>query len=492
VSKRAERLLGRESIMGKNARRLRMNATAVSGVVALLLAALLVGPTSGVLASSRYSPGADGVGDPYYPNYGNGGYDVKHYDLAIRYEPRTDHLRGVATIDARATQGLSSFNLDLVGLTVRSITVDGAAATWSRTEHELTVVPAAPIDDRSRFTTQVSYDGVPIEFFVPLFGDQLQMGFMHTNDGAIVAGAPEVAAFWYPANDHPVDRATYTFEVTVPSKYGVVANGLPIGTEPHGDWTTHLWRATDPMAAYLATIDIGKWIIDDYVTERGLRVIDAIDPHQHEAVQKVLDREEEILAFLEDTFGQYPFETAGAIVDPGAPFDMETQTRAVYGGVPETFGVVHELSHMWFGDLVAVNRWKDTWLNEGFAIYAEWLWDCYEGLATPQESFEAAWAEFPADDPFWQVVVADPGVADIYSWPIYMRGAMTVQALRNEVGNEDFWRITHEWLEENAWSTGSTEEFMALAQQVSGEDLDALFATWLFAPEKPPRSAVLT
>jgi aminopeptidase N len=460
--------------------------------VGVLLAGLLVGPTSGVSADSKYSPGAAGIGDPYFPKYGNGGYDAQHYDLAIRYKPKTDHLWGVATIDALATQGLSSFNLDFVGLTVRSITVDGAPAIWSRTKHELTVAPAAPIDDGSSFTAQVTYDGVPVTFFVPLFGDQLQMGFIHTSDGAIVAGAPQVAAFWYPANDHPVDRATYTFDVTVPEKYGVVANGLPTGTEPHGDWTTYSWRANDPMAAYLATIDIGKWIINDYVTDRGLRVIDAIDPRaRHESAQKSLSREEEILAFLEDTFGPYPFETAGAIVDPGAPFDMETQTRAIYGDVPKTFGVVHELSHMWFGDLVAVNRWKDTWLNEGFAIYAEWLWEEREGGATMREAFEAAWAEFPADGPFWQVVVADPGVADIYAWPIYMRGAMTVQALRNEVGDEDFWQIVDAWLDSNAWATGSTEEFMTLAEQVSGQDLDAFFETWLFTPEKPPKSAVM-
>ena len=474
--------------MARNARG-HLRAAALSGAAALLFAAMLVSPTLGVAADGKYSPGADGVGDPYFPNYGNGGYDVQHYDLAIRYEPKTDHLWGVATIEARATQGLSSFNLDLVGLTVRSVTVNGAGAPWSRTEHELTVVPSRPIDDRSRFTTRVSYDGVPVEFFVPLFGRQLQMGFIPTNDGAIVLGAPEAAAFWYPANDHPVDRATYTFDVTVPGKLGVVANGLPTGTEPHGDWTTYSWAASDPMPAYLATIDIGKWTINDYVTDRGLRVIDAVDPRaQHESAQKILSREEEILAFLEDTYGPYPFETAGAIVDPGAPFEMETQTRPIYGDGLYTDSVVHELSHMWFGDLVALNRWKDTWLNEGFALYTEALWEDHDGVATLQENFQAAWAALPADDPFWQVVVADPGPADIYSWPIYLRGAMTVQALRNEVGDTDFWQIIDEWLESNALATGSTEEFMAIAEQVSGEDLDAFFQMWLFTPERPPGS----
>ena len=470
----------------------------ILSLVIVLVAAVLVGPTSGVSANNGHSPGAAGVGDPYYPNYGNGGYDVQHYDLTIRYEPKTDYLWGAAAIDAIATQGLSSFNLDFVGLAVRKITVDGEAASWSRTEHELTVVPATPIDDASPFTTRVAYEGVAWTTFDP-FGPGLQIGFMHTDDGAIVSGEPDVAAFWYPANDHPVDRATYTFEVTVPDTYGVVANGLPTGTESHGRRTTHMWRATDPMPAYLATIDIGDWIVNSYETKRGLPVIDAIDPDHHRPAEAVLAHEEKILAFLENTFGPYPFETAGAIVDdhPGYLFAMEMQTRPVYPAVymrrawaPSL--VLHELAHMWFGDLVAVNQWKDIWLNEGPASYAEWLWAEHEGEATPQEILEATWEEIPAKDPFWQIVIGDPGAADMFHGAVYVRGTMTLQALRNEVGDEHFWQILAEWLDVNAWATGSTEEFVTLAEQVSGEDLDAFFQTWLFTPEKPPESAVRT
>ncbi|HEX5951088.1 MAG TPA: M1 family peptidase, partial [Actinomycetota bacterium] len=323
----------------------------------VLVAALLAAPNSAVSAVDDYSPGAPGVGDPYYPNYGNGGYDVQHYDLAIRYWPKTDYMAGVATIDAVATQGLSSFNLDFVGLAVSSISVDGEDASWSRTEHELIVVPVTPIENASAFTTRVAYEGVPWTTFDP-FGPGVQVGFMHTDDGAIVSGEPDVAAFWYPANDHPVDRATYRFEVTVPDRYGVVANGLPTGVESNGRRATHTWQATDPMAAYLATIDIGHWIVDSYETKRGVRVIDAIDPDQHRAAQAVLAREGKILAFLEDTFGPYPFESAGAIVDdhPWYYFAMEMQTRPVYPtafmkwGYRQGWGtslVLHELAHMW-------------------------------------------------------------------------------------------------------------------------------------------------
>jgi aminopeptidase N len=474
-------------------------ATLVFAVV--LVAALAWGPAPGVAADGPYLPGADGVGDPYYPKYGNGGYDVQHYDLQVRYRPQTDYLWGIATIDANATQGLSSFNLDFVGLAIRSVKVGGATATWSRTEHELTIVPGTPIDDGSSFTTEIRYDGVPITAFDP-FAPDLQIGFMHTPDGAVVLGEPEVAAFWYPANDHPTDRASFTFHVTVPDKYDVVANGLPAGSTSIDGWRTDVWEASDPMAPYLATIDVGNWIVDEYVTERGLPVIDAVAPGMHKPAAKVLDREEEIIAFLEDAFGPYPFETAGAIVDDykGLEFAMEMQTRPVYGSSMFKWGwvqgwgpylVAHELAHMWFGDLVAVNQWKDIWLNEGFASYAEWLWSDHVGEGTPQQILESTYADIPADDPFWDVVIGDPGAADMFHGAIYVRGAMTVQALRNEVGDADFWTIVDEWLDMNAWATGSTDEFMGLAESVSGEDLDAFFQTWLFAPEKPPASAIL-
>ena len=472
----------------------------LTGALVLGLA-LVMGPAAGVSATDGpYGPGSPGLGDPYYPDYGNGGYDVHDYDLAVTYLPKTDQLWGVATLSVEATQGLSSFNLDLIGLTVRGVEVDGVTATWSRTEHELTIVPATPIPDGSAFTVQVRYDGVPITAYDP-FAPDLQIGFMHTTDGAIVSGEPDVAAFWYPCNDHPRDRATYTFRVTVPERYDVVAIGLPVGVRGRAGWATHVWRASDPMAAYLATIDIGKWVIHSYETERGLPVIDAIDPSRRELVERVLVHQEEVLAFLEDTFGTYPMETAGAIVDdhPGYEFAMEMQTRPVYPSSYFVWGqrswalplVLHELAHMWFGDMVSVDLWRDIWLNEGFASYAQWLWAEYQGEATPQQILEATWDAIPADDPFWQIVVADPGAADMFSGAVYTRGPMTVQALRVEVGDAAFWQIVSAWLDRNAWSTGSTAEFMALAEEISGRQLDAFFQTWLFATEKPPAEAVL-
>jgi aminopeptidase N len=479
--------------------------------VALVTCALLVAP-QGALAGSgshhhvRFHHGAAGLGDPYYPLYGNGGYDVAHYDLVVSYDPATDVLDGLARIRATATQNLSRFNLDLQGLTVRSVRVDGRRAKWTRMlDHELVITPKEGLRRGHHFQVVVKYDGVPRPQVIPSFG--ISAGFLATDDGAVVAGQPEVAANWYPVNDYPSDKASYTFLVTVPKGLEVIANGRLLGHRDHGSHTTWLWDAREPMASYLATASVGEYNLRTYRIG-GTRFYDAVDPDLYtestdptdpaaptfgDVVDQSFSREGEILHFLVDQFGPYPFSTAGGSVDDYDQlfFALENQTRTVYSkffffdSIGGAFVIVHENAHQWFGDDVAVAQWKDIWLNEGFATYAEWLWSEHEGLGTPQENFDFWYDFFATDDPFWHVNVADPGIDRLFDNQSYIRGAMVLQALRNAVGDSAFFRIVRKWHEQRAGGTGSTPQFIALAERVSGQQLDQLFQTWLFTPEKP-------
>jgi aminopeptidase N len=391
-----------------------------------------------------------------------------------------------------------------VGLTVERVEVDRKRAEWSREGQELTVEPRRALRNRTRFKTTVRYQGVPTEFSIP--GFDIRTGFMATPEGATVAGQPEVAAGWFPVNDHPIDKAAYDFEVTVPRGYEVVANGFLRDRDRRKGRTTWEWRAREPMASYLATIDIADWDVTKGRTDDGLPQYDAVDTNiaggLREQIDSSLARQGEILDLLSEHFGPYPFDTLGAIVpnQDDLFFALETQTRSVYSklfwldnqGNPRNadWVVVHELAHQWFGDDVALARWQDIWLNEGFATYAEWMWEEYEGRATPQEIFEATYEQIPAEDGFWAVPIGDPGVEDLFSDPVYVRGAMTVQALRNEVGDDSFWEIVREWASRNSGGHGTTPEFIALAEEISGEQLDDLFDTWLFTASKPPPDAV--
>jgi aminopeptidase N len=463
-----------------------------------LLASLLTG--GGAVASvSRPTPGSPGAGDPYYPLYGNGGYEVRDYHLDARYNPASGLLQGRTRILARATQDLSRFDLDLVGFTVRSITVDGARATWTRQPHELVVRPGATLRNDHTFTVVIAYDGTPAPFRNP--SGEVVGGFLKTPDGGIAVGEPEVAAQWFPVNDHPSDKATYRISLTVPRQFEAVSNGLPGRRSVRGDWATTTWRTRDPMVSYLAFLAVGHFTVHRWRTSYGLPIIDAIDSGitgtLRRRIEASLSKQGDIIAAESRWFGPYPFEAAGGVIDEvDIGFALENQTRPTYdptfwdGPDAPRIGddvVVHELAHQWYGDSVALRRWEDIWLNEGFATYAEWLWSEHIHSFTPQQLFDQNYESLPAGDRFWTLKIGDPGPDAQFAHQVYLRGGMTLQALRMTVGTDAFFRILRTWAHDRRNGHGTTPEFIALAERISGKSLDALFRAWLFTPAKPPR-----
>src|SRR5580765_2829930 len=134
--------------------RTRMRRALLAGCATFLL-------TGGAAAAADFTPGSAGLGDPFFPNGGNGGYDVANYDLKLAYDPATDALDGKATVTAKATQNLSRFDLDLRGFQISKLTVNGVAASYTRDGQELVITPAAGIRSGSTFRVAVDYRGVP-------------------------------------------------------------------------------------------------------------------------------------------------------------------------------------------------------------------------------------------------------------------------------------------------------------------------------------------
>ena len=205
-------------------------------------------------------------------------------------------------------------------------------------------------------------------------------------------------------------------------------------------------------------------------------------PTAGEIAQGSLARQPEIIDFLSQSFGPYPFSAAGGIVDDlqGVGFALENQTRPIYAR--DFFGdsisgdavVVHELAHQWYGDSLAVARWRHIWLNEGFATYAEWLWSEREGLGTAQETFDFFYGAIPEDDPFWSVVVGDPGPDSLFDFAIYARGAMTLHQVRLAIGDDTFFRLLRTWAQSREGDNVTTQQFVRLAERISGQDLEEL------------------
>jgi aminopeptidase N len=459
---------------------LRRRATACALALGLIGAAAIP-----AWAIGAPSPGAPGAGDSYFPRAGNGGYDVKLYRLRLRYNPDSDRLRGVARIRAEATQDLSRFDLDLRrGMHVRRLHVDGERADRSREGQELVITPRRAIDRGSDFAVRVRYSGEPRPVTDP---DGSREGWLVTDDGAFVPNEPQGSPSWFPCSDHPTDKARYRFVVSVPHRLEAVANGRLVGNSENTGTSTYVWKASEPMATYLATVAIGNF---RFRRSRiaGIPSLIAVDPRAAPRGFRAFARLEAMLRFMRGRFGPYPFETTGAIVDHNGPvpYALETQTRPLYPSPPSETLVAHELAHQWFGDAVTPARWRDIWLNEGFAQYAEWLWREHLGRQTAAQTFDRLYATPAADEGFWNPPPGRPGgPANLFVDPIYVRGGMTLQALRQEVGDEAFFRILRRWVADNLYGNATTRDFIALAEAESGLDLGPLFDAWLFRPGKP-------
>jgi len=433
-----------------------------------------------------FAPGADGAGDPYFPRYGNGGYDVGGYDLKLNYAPASGQLDGTATITATATQDLSAFNLDLAHLVAGKVTVNGLAATSKAVGNELVVTPSAGIVKGSAFTVVVDYGGKPRALGNETLGVG---GWLRTRDGAFALGQPESASTWFPVNDHPSDKATFALSMTVPDGLEVLGNGLPGERASSAGKTTWRWAESKPLASYLAFVVIGQYRVSTG-THDGKPMIIAIPeslPADGDAARS-LARTGEIADFLATQFGPYPFDSYGGVVldDGRVGYALETQSRPVYGntfflGRPNATVVAHELAHQWYGDSVALARWQDIWLNEGFATYAEWLWQEHEGDRTAQQSFDRVYSGFN-----WSVPTGDPGPSRIFGDAVYQRGAMTVHALRRTIGDPAFFALLKSWPAEHRDGNARTEDFIEAAERAGGKDLGDFFEAWLFGTQKPP------
>jgi len=493
---------------------------ALGGALAVVVGIGLIGlpgasAAPGGVPGPRFTAGAEGAGDAYFPFAGNGGYDVQHYDLDITYTPPDPapaplegEFEGVATITMVATQDLDRFNFDLRGLDVSALTVNGrparaveppaagvevdGAAYWHVQDDdarvwELTVQPRPKIMKGQTVTVVVWYGGTTTR---PRDIEGFLYGWVTTRDGAMVVGEPEGTMTWYPVSDHPTDKATYSFEITVPEAKVAVANGLP-ARDPvtAGGWTTWYWDAPDLQASYLTTASVGDYELRFSETDDGLPIIDAVDdaltPGNRAITDGSLPLQPEMIAVFEAAFGPYPFNSYGSIVDDDSVgYALETQTRPVYSLRAVESTVAHELAHQWLGNAVSPGRWQDIWLNEGWATYAEWIWSEESGGASAQAFFEDVMS-IPDDDGFWEVVIADPGPTGLFVDPVYDRGGATLHALRVKIGETAFFAGAREWVSRFNDGTATTEDLEAVYEEASGQDLGEFFDVWLRTPSKP-------
>jgi len=438
----------------------------------------------GAAAALAAKPGSAGSGDPFFPRAGNGGYNVAAYHLALRYRPRSGVLAGRARIAARARIELSRFNLDLGAMRVRSVAVNGERARFSHRGTELAVRPGSPLGAGGMFRVRVRYRGRPGPMVDP---DGSLEGWFRTADGAFVVGEPLGTQTWAPVNNALRDKARWTLRVTVPRPLKAVGNGRLMRIRRRGGLRTWTWSERSPMSPYLATVSIGRGTLRRS-RAGGVPSWVFVDPREARESRASLARIPQMMRFLERVFGPYPFASTGAIVDhaPRVGYALESQTRPIYDRATDDLVIVHELAHQWYGDSVSLRTWPQMWLNEGFATWAEWIWSERHGGPSAKRTFRRLLAVPASRRGLWD---PPPGrlrrPRQLFSSSTYLRGAMTLQALRMKIGTRTFLRVMRRWAAEHAYGNATTRQFIVLSERMSGRQLDALFRRWLFRRGKP-------
>ena len=454
-----------------------MPATQLRRCLLAFAAAALIGASAAAAA----------VSEPFFPRSGSHAYDVSHYDVRLSYRPAAGALEATTRIAATARQSLRRFSLDLDGLRVTGVTVDGEKAGFGRGRQKLKIAPETPLACGEKFTVVVHYRGHPRRVVDP---DGSSEGWIRTADGAFGVGEPLGTAAWIPCDNAPFDKASFSFQVTVPAALKGVANGRLVSITRQGDRRTFDWTEAQPMATYLALVDVGRGKLDRGEAD-GKPSWTLVDPALAAESRPVLAKLPEVIRFESKIFGPYPFDAAGSVVElaPKLGYALETQTRPIYAFAPDLTTLVHETAHQWFGDSVSLERWPDIWLNEGFATWTEWYYAERHGGQTAFQIFHRLYRVPASETAFWEPPSGHPGQAkNLFATSTYVRGAMALEALRLKIGTKKMLKVLRLWATEHRYGNADVAQFVALAGEVSGRDLGPLFQRWLYRRGKPGAS----
>jgi aminopeptidase N len=430
------------------------------------------------------------VADPLYPGRGNPGLDVLHYGLDLDWSPAKKVLTGTATLRVRPTADAPQLDLDFATLTVDSVTLDGAAVTGTVEGEKLRV--AAPVTAGKPFTLVVAYHGTPKPVKVPSRRPDAKegIGARATEDGALWTMQEPFGAFtWYPVNDHPSDEALYDIAVTVPSGWAAVASGTPGPVEGN----TYRYTSTDPVASYLTTLAVAKYRKVTATGPHGLPLTYWVRPKTDDPQLAVLKKSPALIAWLEKRFGPYPFPTAGAVM-VASESAMETQQTVTMGkptmkwsdDVATMFEgtLLHEYAHQWFGNTVTPRTWTDLWLNEAWAMYAQFLHD-QEKLKFSDAVLESYLRKSDAKARKESGPPGRPKAGQFAEDNVYVCGAALLKELNDALGDKKFFALARAWAQENRNTTRDRASFVAFVNKQTGRDFTKLIDTWLDAKTTP-------
>jgi aminopeptidase N len=437
---------------------------------------------------SKKKPAKTPVIDPYLPNNGNFGYRVSRYELELEYKVAINRLTGSATITAVTLAALRTFSLDLSDcLAVSRVSVNGRRPQhFSTANGKLDIALAAALPAGAALTINVRYGGSPR----PIRSYWGDVGFEELTNGVLVAGQPNGAASWFPCDDHPSAKASYRIQISTDSPYRAIANGELVSRRVRAGHTTWTYEQAEPMSTYLATLQIGMY--ENYRLSKAPVPMHAALPAQ---LKRNFDhdfaRQPQMMKLFVKLFGPYPLSTGYTVVvtDDDLEIPLEAQGLSIFGAnhCDGSRGserlIAHEMAHQWFGNSVTARRWRDIWLHEGFACYAEWLWSEESGALSANALARQYHQRLRGARQ--DLLLADPGPRDMFDDRVYKRGALTLHAVRGQIGDENFFALLRDWTTRYRHSTVVTDDFTGLAANYATTSLRPLWDAWLFSTPVP-------
>jgi len=447
-------------------------------------------PTFLLLALSGFAAAQEtGIGDQTFPTLGNKGYKATHYLLKLNYDPGTNLLKGDVIMDAIATEGIKDVTLDFKGFEISAVKVNGKATTFRRSATKLVATSAEELPKDAKFTIETVYYGKPALDQSAALPAGLKSGWVSYPGGAVAACEPELAHTWFPCNDHPLNKATFEVDLTVPAGYTGISNG--IGTKAG---TAMKFVLDKPALTCMATVIVGKYATLKQPGPNNLPITNYVPLGSEAKFLQTLAAVPKQIQFLSEKLGPYPFSSYGCVMLPdgvgqASPLmsgaALETTTIPIYGGVSNSSDVlVHELAHQWMGDCVSVTNWgEDIWWVEGFAQYSEWLWaEAQSGKAAYKKLVDTTYQQV-SSLPTW----IHPGrlkAAEMFEFS-YPGGALTFHALRVKLGDDKFYQTLREFVAKNKYGNASAKDWIEITSRISGQDMKPFFDEWLYGTKIP-------
>jgi len=426
--------------------------------------------------------------DPYLPANGNFGYRVSRYELDLEYKVNINRLSGTATITAATLASLKTFTLDLSdAMAVSKVSVNGRRPqSFHRSHGKLSITLQTALPAGAAMSVTVRYAGTPR----PIRTVWGEVGFEELTNGALVAGQPNGAASWFPCDDHPSSKASYRIVISTENPYRAVANGELVSKRTRAAMTAWTYEQAEPTSTYLITLQIGDYQAHR-LTKTPVPMNGVLPQRLRQNFEYDFGRQPEMMKLFVKLFGPYPLATGYTVVvtDDDLEIPLEAQGISIFGAnhcdgerTAERL-IAHELAHQWFGNSVTARRWRDIWLHEGFACYAEWLWSENSGGRSADD-----WARYyhgKLTCSRQDLLLSDPGASDMFDDRVYKRGALTLHVLRRTIGDDGFFALLRDWTTRHRHATAVTDDFTGLAANYSDESLRPLWQAWLYSKDVP-------